>query len=121
MSYWYVGSPYSKYEKGFDAACEDVALACVPLIQTGMLIHCPITHLHPIAKLGIIDPLDDDVWRKLNRPYLDDAVGLIVVMMPGWRESNGLTHEIRVAMMAGKPIMYLPFKGKDEFIDADGC
>lgn len=108
--FWYLGTPYSKYaggtEEAFFRACEIAAR----LIACKIPVFSPIAHSHPIAELGGLDALDHGIWLPADRPFMEAAFGLIVGMMPGWKESVGLAHEIEFFREAGKPVIYLdPF------------
>lgn len=106
--YWYVGSPYSKFAGGIDAAFEQISAVTAGLLRLGIGVFSPIAHSHPVAMHGALDPHDHSVWLPADRPLMDAACGLIVVAMPGWGESYGLSHEIDVFEAAGKTILYLP-------------
>lgn len=107
MSYWYLGSPYSKYPGGLDAAhkavCENAAL----LIRAGIPVFSPIAHSHSIARAGGMDPLDHSIWLPADKPMMDAAEGLIVLKLSGWSRSFGLAHEITVFADARKPVFYM--------------
>jgi hypothetical protein len=105
--FWYLGSPYSKYPQGPEAAFVDVSKIAAELLRCGVAIFAPIAHSHPIAEHGGIDPLSHEIWLPADRPMMDAAAGLIVAKMESWRESYGLTHEIEVFTKAGKPVIYL--------------
>jgi hypothetical protein len=104
--FWFLGSPYSKYPHGIDAAFDAVVAARGKLILAGIPCFSPIIHSHPVAKACGIDPYDHAIWLPAERPMLDAARGLIVAMMEGWRESFGLHEEIAIFESSGKPIVY---------------
>ena len=107
MSYWYLGSPYSKYAAGLDeahrVACKEAAL----LVAAGIPVYSPIAHTHPVAIHGDLDPLDHTIWLPADRPLMDAAFGLIVLMLDGWQDSVGLRYEVEVFTRAGKTIVYM--------------
>lgn len=103
--YVYLGSPYSKYEAGHDAAARVVADAAAKLVHRGLVIYSPIAHGHAIAAHGL--PLDWGFWKKQCQPLIDGAAGLIVLTMAGWQESVGLQYEIEEFVRAGKPILHV--------------
>lgn len=107
MSFWYLGSPYSKYLDGLDAAHREVCRAAAGLIKAGVPVYSPIAHTHPIAVHGELDPLDHNIWLPADEPMMDAAKGLIVLMLTGWQASFGLSHEIGVFLKAGKPVVYM--------------
>lgn len=104
--YIYLGSPYSKYAAGHDAAARDVAECAAALMSKGLPIYAPIPHGHSITMAGGL-PKDWDFWKRQCDPMIDAAAALIVLTMDGWQESVGLTYEISSFLVAQKPILYL--------------
>lgn len=107
MSFWYVGSPYSKYPRGITQAHIDVCKEVARLIMLGLPVYSPIAHTHAIALHGELDPLDHEIWLPADQPMMDAARGLIVLKMDGWEVSRGLRYEIDTFYGRGKPIVYL--------------
>ncbi len=107
MTLWYVGTPYSDYPGGLDAAFEMACRQTALLIETGTSAYSPIAHTHSIAKYCKVSPTDHEFWVKFDAPFLELAHGLIVVMAEGWQTSRGLAHEIAAFTEAGKPIIYV--------------
>jgi hypothetical protein len=106
--YWYLASPYSKYPYGREAAFVDVCLVAAKLMDRHVRLFCPIAHTHPIARYTE-HPDTQAFWLAHDLPLLHAATGLLVVAMPGWRESSGVAWEIEYAEGAGKPIHHLPW------------
>jgi len=103
----FLGSPYSDPDakvrrRRFEAAC----VAATYLVGTGMRIFSPIVHSHPIS-LGGNDPMALDFWLWQYEPIREMCEGMIVMRLPGWRESTGLAFEIAEFEEAGKPILYM--------------
>lgn len=105
--FWYVATPYTKYPGGIDAAFEDACRAAAWLIERNVRVYCPIAHTHPISMHGRIDPLNHDIWLPVDRPLMRAARGLIVCMLPTWRESYGISVEIAEFKAQGKPVYYM--------------
>lgn len=103
--YIYLGSPYSKYEAGHDAAARVVADSAAALMRRGLVIYSPIAHGHAVAAHGL--PLTWDFWRRQCQPLIDSAAGLIVLTMAGWQESVGLQYEVEEFVRMGKPILHV--------------
>lgn len=103
----YLATPYTKYEGGIDVAFRDAAVLAAHLLKARCRVYSPIVHCHPIAVQGGLDPLDHDIWIPFHAPMMDAASALLVAQMEGWRESHGVTHEIKVFARAQKPIFYL--------------
>lgn len=107
MSFYYLATPYSKYpggiEKAYQLACEQAAF----LLWHKVPVFCPIAHSHGIAKHGAIDPFSHEFWLPADRPFMDLAKGLIVVMAEGWSESVGIAAEIAVFMRSSRRIVMM--------------
>src|SRR4051812_40121800 len=104
MSYFYLATPYSKYEGGLEAAFRMAAETCAKLIRAGVPVFSPIAHTHPIAKMGGIDPLDHGIWLPVDDPMMRAACGLLVYKAPGWRRSFGIAQEIKAFRAMKKPV-----------------
>lgn len=105
--FYYVGSPYSLYPDGLEASnaaiCEQTAL----LLQHGIPAFSPIAHGHAVAKYGDLDPLDCEMWLRINKPMMDAPIGMIAVMLPSWERSVGLCFERKAFHDAGKPVILM--------------
>lgn len=91
--FYYLGSPYSKYHAGIDAAFHEVCIARGLLIKAGIPCFSPIIHSHSVAAASGLDPLDYAIWMPSERPIMDAACGLIVLKLDGWEKSIGLCAE----------------------------
>lgn len=105
--FYYLGTPYSKYRGGLEAAFVEASRIAAALIAEGLAVFSPIAHSHPIAMHGRLDPLAHGLWLPLDEPLMRAADGLIVAEMEGWRESYGLSVEIDHFRRAGKPIFHI--------------
>lgn len=103
----YLASPYSRFPGGHVKAFEETARLAAKLLREGMRIFSPITHCHPIALYGDIDPLDHDIWLPFDEAMMDACEYLLVARMPGWQDSKGIAHEIELFQRFGKPIFHL--------------
>jgi hypothetical protein len=104
---YYLGSPYSRYPEGIEAAFEHVSELAADLLKQGLDCYVPIAHSHAIAKFGRIDPLDHDIWLPLDKKMMERCDGLFVAMMDGWENSYGISVEIEEFTRMRKPIVYL--------------
>lgn len=106
-SFWYLATPYTKYAGGREQATKDAAKAAAHMIARKTNVFCPITHSHPVSEH--LDPAIDnhDTWLALDRVFMERAVGILVVEMPGWQESFGVNHEIEFFVAAKKPVRFL--------------
>lgn len=103
----YLGTPYSKYPKGLEAAFKDASALTAKLLRAGVKVYSPIAHTHPVAIYGHLDPLDHAIWLPFDRAIMDKADAMLVAEMTGWKESRGIAHEIDVFTAAQKPVYYI--------------
>lgn len=103
----YIGSPYSLYPYGLDAAFEDVADICFRLKREGVNAFSPILYSHPLAKLWRIDPKDHDFWLEFDEAMMRKADALVIAKMESWEMSYGVSVEIDFFRQCDKPIHWL--------------
>lgn len=104
-AFWYVGTPYSKYRYGLNAAFSSASEIAALFIRDGVPVFAPISHSHPIAVHGAIDPLDHSIWLPADTPMMHAAHGLIVAQLEGWQDSYGIKAEVAEFQLQGKPIL----------------
>jgi hypothetical protein len=102
----YLGSPYTKYASGLDAAFQDVCAIAADLIKEGVKVYSPIAHTHPIAIHGNLDPRNHDIWLPFDQAMMNAADAMVIADMDGWRESYGVRFEIETFQRAGKPVYF---------------
>lgn len=103
----YIGTPYTRYEAGIDAAFRDACKVTAKLVAFGLNVYSPIAHTHPIAVHGGLDPLDLSLWLKFDAAMMGKSDAMIVAKLAGWDKSSGVRHEIDVFAAANKPIFDL--------------
>jgi hypothetical protein len=104
--YYYLATVYTKHPQGQHVAWLQSCRWAAQFIKAGVPVFSPIAHSHYIALYGEIEPLNHDIWLSADRPLMDGAKGLIVVMSEGWEESYGIGEEIKTFTEAGKPVAY---------------
>jgi hypothetical protein len=110
---WYLATVYTSHPDGLDVAYRQANEAAARVVRIfGARVFCPIAHSHSLCEVygtkhGLNGETDAEFWKWFDEPFLERADGLIVVMMPNWRNSLGVTHEINETVAAGKPILYL--------------
>lgn len=105
--WWYLGTPYSRYESGLDAAAKDAAVQAAILIRENVDVFSPIAHSHFVAVYGGLDPLAHGLWMDLDKSFMESAYGLIVCQLPGWQESKGLKIEWEHFETRKRPIILM--------------
>lgn len=103
----YLACPYSHDNrlvrvKRFEAVNEFAGR----LMKEGKQVFSPISHTHPIAEVSEL-PLGWDFWQEYDRAFLEHAKEVIVLMLPGWQDSTGVTAEIKIAKELGIPVRYI--------------
>lgn len=103
--YWYLASPYSKYEGGPWMAWTDISRIAMRLTHLGIVVYAPISHSHSLHVFqALTEPTVD--WLKIDKHFVDLSHGLIICAMDGWDQSSGVAKEIGWFKESGKP-MYL--------------
>ena len=109
MKFTYLASPYTHAdpavrEERYRAAC----VAAAKLMLAGRVVFCPIAHSHPISDhMPDGCAVDADLWKKQDAPYVALCSAMVVLKLPGWSDSRGVTHEIAVAHKRGIPVEYM--------------
>ncbi|CAH1658132.1 conserved hypothetical protein [Hyphomicrobiales bacterium] len=109
----YLGQPFTMYQHGHRAAAYDGARAAAKLVERGFRVFAPIPHSHRIAEVGNLSQTDHALWEYQDKPFVDAASSLIVLMLPGWDQSRGLAHEIDEFEKARKPVVYVSLSDLD--------
>ncbi len=105
----YLASPYSHQDpKVMDHRFHQVAESAARLMAAGVQLFCPITHTHPIVIAGAL-PRGAEYWLTFDRWFIERCDAVVVVMIDGWEESVGVTHEIEMARVLGKPVIFVDF------------
>lgn len=109
LKLWYLASPYSDpdlyvREERFRNVCEVAGT----LMAHGLQIFSPIAHTHSIACECEL-PKGWDFWQAYDETMLSRCDGMIVLMLPGWQESKGISAELALAENLGKPVHYLKY------------
>jgi hypothetical protein len=78
----------------------------------------PITHSHPLHEIGQCDG-DWKFWEKIDREFIQCSQRMVVLMLDGWRISEGVQAEIKIAQEAGLPVEYLLPVSSGDFFFAD--
>jgi hypothetical protein len=111
---YYFASPYSApdvytREKRYIQAL----MAAGELHKMGYCLIEPIGMSHHTAKVCAL-PTGYDHWKSRDRAFIDHSDGIIVLNIPGWVESVGVSDEIKFAFANNKPVWLYEttFKGQ---------
>jgi len=102
----YLASPYSHpnaqiREQRFHDACRTTA----ELMRAGHVVFSPIAHGHPICSHGL--PIDWTFWEQIDRAFIVRCEEMVVLTLDGWRDSEGVQAEIRIAMELEKTVRFI--------------
>jgi len=103
----YLACPYSSTDpKLKESRCREADRVTAHLIATqGWNVFSPITHSHPLALCGLQGSWE--FWQRIDIEYLLISERVVVLCLPGWRESVGVTAELDIAKQLGIPIIYM--------------
>ena len=101
----YVATPYSAYVFGRSSAAHDARRHAGHLMREGFTVFSPIAHSHDIARVSGLDEINHHFWMQQCRPFMDAAVALVIVRLPGWEISRGIAEEAAYFQAAGKPMV----------------
>ena len=112
----YVASPYYSDNPGIMRnRFELVKQACYLLLTNGYNPLSPIMIWHQVRESGVaFDGVTDPDIVRMNRKLLDKCDSLLVLCASGWKESVGITEEVRYARESKMKVVYCKF---NEFID----
>jgi hypothetical protein len=103
----YVGTPYSKFRGGIEAAFAAACNLMGGFVMQGLKVYSPIAHTHPIAIYCGLDPFDHSLWLPFDQAIMAKSDAMIVAEMDGWADSYGVKHEIEVFRSAYKPVYFV--------------
>lgn len=101
----YAASPYTSYIWGRSSAAYDATRHAEHLMSEGFEVFSPVSYFHHIARVSKVDETAHDFWLQRCRPFMDAAVALVVVKLPGWEISRGIAEEAAYFQAAGKPVV----------------
>lgn len=104
---WYLATPYTKYQKGVDAAWQLACREASRLLLAGVPVYSPIAETHPIAVIGGMNVQKSRFWADICQTHISLCTGIIVVMADSWLTSVGVSAEIKSFRAAGKPVVFM--------------
>ena len=81
--------------------------ACNLLMSRGEQVFSPVTLGHALWEQNPNLPTDAHSWEAYNFWFLDRCDSLVVLKLPGWRESVGTTREISRANRNMLPVTFM--------------
>ena len=104
----YLASPYtSKDIRECYSREAKATVAAGLLIEKGYSVFAPITQSHRIATLSsTINSNDHDMWMECDLAILKHCQQVVVLAIPGYKESKGVAEEVAFANENGIPVAY---------------
>ena len=107
MTFSYLASPYSHYDKEIEAYRYTLALRATRwLISKRHWCYSPIVHCHDMSLQHDL-PGDHIFWRDFNEAMISASKGIVVLTIDGWKESKGIAHELEYAKALKLPVAYM--------------
>src|SRR3990167_8226500 len=104
----YLAGPYTHKDKAIMDEREVLhSKAANALKQAGLIVYAPIPETTALAKLGGMVETNWAFWRDHDLNMLDRCDKLLVLMIPGWKESVGVRGEVKFALTKGMPVEFL--------------
>ena len=98
----YLAAPYKAQEPAVERArVQAVKHVSDRLIRQGQVIFSPLEYTEAMQQRGIVPPQG---WYLFDLTMLRGCVKLLVLALPGWRESQGVIMETTVAKALGIPV-----------------
>ena len=103
----YLAAPYRHPSETIqDARLEVVSRVAASLTDIDRRVFCPLTYAQALLDHGF-DDKDDQWWYEYGVDWLPHCDELVILMLPGWAESEGVRIKIEAAKELGIRISYL--------------
>ena len=100
----YLAVPYSSDSEevmAFRAEVSDFIFS--ELSKEGRVIYAPISSCHHVAvKHGL--PRNFEFWEKMCIEFVSACDKVVLICLPGWKTSTGVTAELKLAEELGKEV-----------------
>ena|ERR1700722_17277996 len=106
----YLACPYTHAESEvMEERYKSATSAAAKLIEKGHVVFSPITMTHPIDKILAKDKvsLGSKYWIDFDELFMSVCSKMIVLMVEGWKESEGIQREIEYFQARGREVTYL--------------
>lgn len=103
----YLGLPYTDDDPLMEDWRAEVSnVIAVDLTRQGRIIFAPISAWHHLARKYKL-PGTFEYWLKLDEEFIKASKKLLIITLAGWKESIGVTEEIKLAKKYYVPIEYI--------------
>ena len=114
----YLASPYSHPQEDVERdRYRLTSLATMHLISVGMNVYSPICYSHPLIEtdrqLGSSRDASAirqfEFWRSYDLHMLSLSSRVLVLQLPGWDTSRGVSAEMQFALLRGIPVAMMHY------------
>jgi hypothetical protein len=104
----YLGLPYTDDDPLMEDWRADISdrVAADLFTREGRIIFAPISAWHHIARKYEL-PGTFEYWAKFDEEFIKISTKLLIIMLPGWKDSTGVNGEIKLAHKYNIPIEYI--------------
>ena len=104
----YLASPFAHPSAEVrEARLEAVRHVCGKMIDEGRIVLSPLVYAGELAQRGFHAPQG---WYAWDLQFLARSDELLVLQLPGWKESKGVLVEIAAAQAKNLPIRLMPLE-----------
>lgn len=125
MGFYYISNPYNGSDKLREERSIIAAEVCGKLIKRNIHAWSPIVHNHAMMKAFSEESfsLAERQSKILDFDFslLRASMGMIVLTIPGWKESYGVGKEIELCHELSLPIKYLNPISLDNDLTIEEC
>lgn len=105
---FYLASPFTHPSKHVRSRrINRVTDVTIRLLRAGIQAFSPISYNGAWERTVYRLPCEWPFWEKYDKNFLKRCDAMIVLKIPGWKESVGVTAEIEYADQLGMPIFYI--------------
>ena len=83
-----------------------VSRVAAGMMKEGTMVFSPISHCHPMAEEAGL-PKGWGFWGKYDEAMLSRCQKMVVLKLPGWDKSEGVSREIELAREFGIPVEFM--------------
>ena len=100
----YLACPYSHSDPAVrDTRFREANRAAAALMEEGHVVFSPLSMSHPIE--AHMDTIHDTAWwMRIDLAFMEHCTECVVLALPGWEQSKGVTIERKWFEDRGRPV-----------------
>lgn len=76
------------------------------IMEHDHIVFSPISHSHYMAMENEM-PTTFEFWVRQNHAFIEWCDAVVVLMLPGWKDSKGVKDEVEFAKTLNKRVIYM--------------